>query len=110
MSGFPQDRPLTLDDFRSLERGIVVTLHYCAFNQGSFDWLHNRVEGDRVWGQIAYEKDNFSELGSYLYEYCGRVCINSGAEPVWAVMPPDKPADTLVDGRLIVPQYGYPYA
>lgn len=105
----PTDRPLILDDFKTLERGTVVILHYCAFNQGTFVWLHDRVEGDCVFGQCAYEGKKFSDLGDYLYEFYGRVCRGSGAEPVWAVMPPDEPADTLVNGRLILPQYGYPY-
>jgi hypothetical protein len=48
MPQLPSNRPLTLDDFRSLERGTVVILHYCAFNQGSFVWLHDRVQGERV--------------------------------------------------------------
>jgi hypothetical protein len=109
MSELPQNRPLTLDDFRNLEPGTVVILHYCCWNRGSFVWLHDRVEGGRVWGQFAYEGEKLSDLGDYLYEFCDRVCRGSGAEPVWAVMPPDEPADTLVNGRLIVPQYGYPY-
>lgn len=109
MSALPTDRPLTLDDFKNLERGTVVTLHYCAVNKGSFVWLHDRVEENRVWGQFAYDEEKFSDLGDYLYEFHGRVCRGSGAEPVWATMPPDEPADTLVNGRLVVPRYGYPY-
>lgn len=108
MSQLPSNRPLTLDDFRSLEHGTVVILHYCAFNKGTFVWLHDRVEGDRVVGQFAFQEEKFSLLGDYLYEFHGQVCRGSGAEPVWAVMPPDEPADTLVNGRLVVPQSGYP--
>jgi hypothetical protein len=109
MSQLPSNRPLKIDDFRSLERGTVVILHYCAFNQGTFVWLHDRVEGARIVGQFAYENEKFSPLGDYLYECDGFVCRGSGAEPVWATMPPGAPADTLVDGILQLPQYGYPY-
>ncbi|NJK51046.1 hypothetical protein HC931_25690 [Candidatus Gracilibacteria bacterium] len=101
----PTDRPLTLDDFRPLERGTVVILHYCAFNKGTFVWLHERVEGDRVEGQFAYNGEKFSPPRDYLYECDGRVCQGSGAEPVWAIMPDGEPADTLVDGILQLPQY-----
>ena len=68
MSKLPQNRPLTLDDFRTLERGTVVILHYCSFNKGTFVWLHDRVEGYSVVGQLAYEGENFSDLGNYLFD------------------------------------------
>ena len=105
MSKLPTSRPLTLEDFRFLQPGTVIILHYCTFNKGTFVWLHDRVEGDRIVGQFAYEGEKFSALGHYLYEFCGHVCRGSGAEPVWAVMPLDEPADTLVDGQL---SRGYP--
>jgi hypothetical protein len=105
MSQLPSNRPFTLDDFRSLEHGTVVILHYCTFNQGTFVWLHDRVEGDRVVGQFAYEGEQFSPKLDYLYECDGCVCWGSGAEPVWSVMPDAKPADTLVDGILQLPSF-----
>ncbi len=80
---------LTLDYFRGLRRGTTEILHYNAYNQGTFVWIHDRVEGDRVWGRYLYSGENLNdaEIGSYLYESDGYVCRGSGAERLYLEMP-----------------------
>lgn len=85
--GLPSNRPLTLADFANLPQNTVIVLHYNSFNQGTFVWLHDRVEGNRVWGSFAYAGETFCKVGNYLYEFDGFVCQGSGAEPVWTKMP-----------------------
>ena len=85
--------PYTLEDFRKMKKGTVKWLCYNDYNKGEFVWVHDRVEGDRLFGQFAYEDDQLSEIGSYLYEYEGYVCRGSGAEVVCCRMPVDHPDD-----------------
>ena len=83
----PKDRPLTLEDFQGVEKGAMFTLRYHTHNRGEMIWIHDRVEGDRVWGQFPHNNGLPVEVGGYLYEYGGYVCCGSGAEPVWAGPP-----------------------
>jgi hypothetical protein len=84
----PTDRALTLADFAAIPQGQIVRLYYWCYNKGDFRWLHDRVEGDRVFGQFCYDEErDWSELDDYLYEYLGVVARGSGAEPVWAAPP-----------------------
>lgn len=80
---------LTLNDFRELRQGAVLTLHYHCVNQGTFTWEHDRVEGDRVFGRFVYEGEVLADIpvDGYLYECGGVVCRGSGAEPVHRRMP-----------------------
>lgn len=82
--------PLTLDDFLAWPKGRVEILHYNDTNKGSFVWIHDRVEGDRVFGQYVYPGDVLeADVDGYLYEFEGVVCRGSGAEPMHLEMPPD---------------------
>ncbi len=98
---------LTMDYFRSLKKGAVVTLHYNLYNKGTFTWIHDHVgpdashgnDDDRVWGRFAYEGDTIDdvEIAAYLYEFEGKVCRGSGAEPVHLEMPDDLTEDDWED-------------
>jgi len=97
---------LTMDYFRGLKLGTVVILHYNLYNKGTFVWIHDHVgpddshghEDDRVWGMFAYSGDTITQdIGSYLYEYNGKVCRGSGAEPVHLDMPVDPTEDDWED-------------
>ena len=83
--------PLTLADFRQMKKGHTIRLHYNDYNKGEFLWIHDRVEGDRVFGLYLYEGDNIHEakIGDYLYEFEGYVARGSGAEIVCRRMPKD---------------------
>lgn len=90
---------LTMDYFRNLKKGAIITLHYNLYNKGTFVWIHDHVgpaadildKSDRVWGRFVYEGDSIddAEIGAYLYEFEGYVCRGSGAEPVHLEMPED---------------------
>ena len=81
---------MKLADFARLDRGEVITLEYDTINTGWFFWQHDRVEGDRVHGRVGWEDRRSSGRGmmgmsgveDFLYEYEGKVCCGSGAEPV----------------------------
>ncbi|KKM59248.1 hypothetical protein LCGC14_1548410 [marine sediment metagenome] len=100
---------LTMDYFRNLKKGAIVTLHYNLYNKGTFVWLHDHVgpdgdsshaddSNDCVWGKFAYPGDSFTErTDPYLYEHMGVVCRGSGAEPVHLEMPKDMTEDDWED-------------
>ena len=85
----PEGRPLTLADFAAMPKGSQARLYYDSTNRGSFLWRHDRVEGDRVFGQFLYDEDDWSSVDDYLYEFDGEVCRGSGAEPLWHGSYPD---------------------
>lgn len=90
---------LTLDDFRAMPKGTVQILHYNDTNKGTFVWIHDRVEGDRVFGQYIYPGDVLDgDIDGYLYECDGVVCRGSGAEPVHLEMPDDPECDDDEEG------------
>ena len=74
---------MTLDDFSKLPKSKVIHLYYNCVNEGDFRWKHSHVDADRVFGQFAYDDDEWSEVGDFLYEFDGLVCRGSGAEPVY---------------------------
>lgn len=90
---------LTIADFTAMEAGAVQVLHYNSTNKGTFVWVHDHVEGDRVFGRFVYPGEKLDvEIGGYLYEFEGVVCRGSGAEPVHFEMPEDPDEDEEDEG------------
>ena len=97
---------LTMDYFRNLKKGAIITLHYNLYNKGTFTWIHDHVgpdpsngSDDRVWGRFVYEGESIDDVAvaSYLYEFEDAVCRGSGAEPVHLEMPEDLDEDDWED-------------
>jgi hypothetical protein len=79
-------RAMTLDDFRPFREGSVLVLHTYRLYRDAFVWLHDRVEGDRVYGTFVNSGDMLSsapEVDGYLYEMDGVVCCGSSAARVY---------------------------
>ena len=81
------------EDFYALKSGTVLILHYNLHNKGTFVWVHENTirhgKGLRAIGRFAYPGDSLSDVGDYLYEFAGKMCRGSGAEPVCREMPAD---------------------
>ncbi len=75
-------RYTTLEYFQAVPKNTLLRLRYDATNSGEFWWLHDRVEGDRVWGGFRYDGEDWVGIDDYLYEFMGEVCRGSGAEPL----------------------------
>ena len=86
---------MRIEDFKQLRKGQLVTLFYNDTNSGSFVWVHDRVEGDRVYGRAVYAEETIDEVpvDNTLYAWRGYVCRGSGAEPVCRELPADDPLD-----------------
>ena len=87
---------MRLADFEQLKRGQIVRLHYNDHNKGAFNWVHDHVEGEDVYGRFVYDNDSLDDalaVGPYLYMFRGYVCSGSGAEPACREMPIDDPDD-----------------
>lgn len=74
---------MTVEDFKSIPAGQVVRLSYDAFNKDNFLWRHYYVNSNnRIVGSFKYDDGEWSPIRDYLYEFNGKVCRGSGAEPV----------------------------
>src|SRR4051794_39590201 len=95
-------RAMTLDDFRPFDTGSVLVLHTYRHHRDAFVWLHDRVEGSRVYGTLVNSGEKLSaapEVDGYLYEFEGAVCCGSSAAPVYNDAP-DEPDPEDEDGAF----------
>ena len=63
---------MKLADFDELDKGEVITLEYdlgpAFHSKGWFHWKHDRVEGDRVHGQVGWETLTMQSTGRREHE------------------------------------------
>jgi len=61
-----------IDFFKGLEKGQSVTLHLTEESARSFQWTHDHVKGDLIYGELSF--DGYPEqfpLQGVLPRYCG---------------------------------------
>jgi hypothetical protein len=65
-----------MDFFKGLKQGQTVTLHLAEENVRSFQWTHDHIEGDLIYGELSF--DGYPErfpLQAYLYDSGYRIAL-----------------------------------